>query len=371
MKIQIIAVTIVTLISVEVCTVLIRNHIKPASNRNPYGMTDYRYTPPYPVTSYSSDKQGTHQPQPGIVECEKLFKGKKYEAAIKKGTQILAAKEAIIYRSDKLQLGEILAQSYEKTGNIPAAVKYYRWAIIGPQYDASPTILCHYGDLCSAIGQMREAKRAYIAVRGQSNGNPPNWPNMDFYNLLDHGPSGNPAAMSMELHPSSNLLTPLAAPQLSSPSFREARAVAYYIAGRQSQGNTGYPYDIAHMRVAAQLMPSNPIILWGYAHMLHYYGQDRTAFLEYNLAEKYAQGDVREAIRDLRRKDNLEKVEWVGASEGIKIDNITKKVTHIVEKSHPVTVSASHFRNSTMAPYNLNTALGLSSKLDKNSARSK
>jgi len=291
-------------------------------------------------------------PDPFVVDCEAKYKVKDYNYVIKK---YLEAKSGKIPGLRPESLGNVtwlVGSSYEKTGHLRQALPYFKHAF-GKSLNRAPNgAVCHYGDLCMVGGDYPEAKRAYIAVMmaGSMIG-PPSWPFKQDFDMQDYPEKWQGSASRNQMvwegtHP--NPPTPLYSPKLSNPTFNQARAIAYFIVGQRAIYTESYPTDIAYLKIAAQLWP-NPVILWQYAETLHMVHQDKSAFTEFDLAEKAATGDVKEAIHELRRQDNLEVhyVYWQDEG-GVNPDKRVWK-----------DATASTFRNIKLPPYDLNTALGL------------
>jgi len=292
-------------------------------------------------------------PDPFVTDCEAKYKVKDYHYVIKKYLEAKSGKIPGLRPESLDNVVSLVGSSYEKTGHLRQALPYYRLAF-GKSLNRAPNgAVCHYGDLCMVGGDYPESKRAYIAVMtaGSMIG-PPSWPFKQDFDMEDYPEKWQGSASRNQMvwegtHP--NPPTPLYSPKLSNPTFNQARAIAYFIVGQRAIYTESYPTDIAYLKIAAQLYPTSPEILWQYAKNLHAIHQDKSAFIEYDLAEKAATGDVKEAIHELRRQDNLE----VRAAyfEG---NPVVAPLVRVWKDR-----TASDFKNFKLAPYNLNEVLNL------------
>lgn len=266
-------------------------------------------------------------------------------------------------------LNKYIPLCYDHLGKTEKAIVSYE-AEYGPNFNQNigygntvPILQCHIGDLCELLGDKIEAKKAYLAVWSSCPEHPPIQPYAPFAEKHEPPKIGSPGSRRITATnsalPVENTL-PLLAPRPISPSYNEIKAVAYYLVGRM--GMPGYPYDIAHLKVAADLLPTNAVVLWGYAHSLAEYEDYRSSFLEYNLAEKYSYGKVKTAIHEMRRADRMETTERTSGEEGLSYDSNGKFEGRFKIASHSVRMSASDFKNLFSGSFNLRSALGIPSK---------
>jgi len=239
-------------------------------------------------------------PDPFVVDCGNHFKANDYNYVINKYLKAKSGKIPDISSYSLDEVARLLGPCYEKTGHIRQSLPYYKRAFGKDFWMAPNSSICHYADLCLVTGDYQEAKSAYVAVieRG-SDVQPPPWPDMKWFAILDDPVKNHSDALGKQMrwentHP--NPPTPLGTPKVSNPTFNQARAIAYYLVGQRATYTEGYPTDVAHLKVAAQLYPTSPEILWLYAETLHRTEQDKSAFIEYDLAEKAATGQVKEAF---------------------------------------------------------------------------
>jgi len=295
---------------------------------------------------------GGFVPDPFVLDCESHFKVKDYNYVIKKYLEAKPGKIPVKDIDSLNTVARLLGPCYENTGHIREALPYLRLALGKDFRDLRKSQVCHYADLCLVTGDYQGAKTAYEAViaRG-SQVDPPAWPFQEFYEMQDYPErwSSDKIRQAFDFHNTHpNPPTPLGTPKVSNPTFNQARAIAYYLVGQRAIYTEGYPTDTAHLKIAAQLYPTSPEILWQYAENLHAIHQDKSAFIEYDLAEKAATGDVKEAIHELRRQDDLEVRAAYFMGRG---DSPAGRVW----KDR----IASDFKNIKLAPYDLNTALDL------------
>ena len=292
-----------------------------------------------------------------LGQMEYDLKAKQWNAAIALFEKCKKSKRKSVRQLIVFFMEPEVSEAYEKLGQYNKEMRvlytafHQKNAGIG---DAK--LISHYALLCEAFGNLREAKWAYVHIDKTERPDAPIIPDVTLFET--------PAQYGTKLDKKLRLdfktgrcigFAPLAIPQIANPTFDEAKACAFEKTAREYESGSTWAPVLDRLRIAAELMPRNPSILWHYATILHRYSQDRSAFLEYNLAEKYSSGKVKKAIEELRKSDRL----------GVRIPlySTSFKNGKFVTTANWITRTANDFKDLPMQYCSLSKALGLPEKV--------
>jgi len=296
-------------------------------------------------------------PDPFAADLEAKFKGGDYNYVIQEYLSAKSGKVPNLLPDSLDKVAHILAVSYDRTGKILESLPYYKESF-GTYFPGdNRAAVCHYGDLNYIVGDFAEAKRAYEGVIAIGPCvPPPRWPSLAGINMRDY-PENWTVEKTAKVwqyeaeHPAP--YTPLDAPKPVNPTMNQARAAAYYLVAQRETYTPSYlEGNIAYYKIAERLWPDNPVIHWRLATALHATGEDKSAFIEYDLAEKYATGQVEKAIHELRDQDRMAVIAPTWVDDG--------KVLHKDWK----TWTANDFKDWPRPPIDYDKLLDLPKRVD-------
>lgn len=299
-------------------------------------------------------------PMPGqkyLGEMEKDLKAKHWNAAITLFEKCKKSKRKSVRQVIVFFMEPEVSEAYEKLGQYNKELRvlytafHKRGSVVG---DAK--LISHYAELCEVFGNLKEAKWAYVHIDKTERPDSPIIPDVTLFET--------PAQFGTKLDKKLRLdfktgrcigFAPFAIPLIPNPTFDEAKACAFDKTAREYESGNMRAAVLDRLMIAAELMPRNPSILWHYATILHRYSQNRSAFIEYDLAEKYSSGNVKKAIEELRKSDRLQ-VRMLILSAGIEHGKFVKTAKWI-------TRTVNDFKDLPMQYCSLSKALGLPGKV--------